>query len=161
MSGRGFLPGLIRPVHADPTAWTQTAPVPSALYPQSSIPAPVSALPNPSAAPNYMLPGPGMAYPTQIGSSYPQTYMGPPGLNPYRFPPPTGAFPMGGPPLFPAALAPAAAGSFSNPVEDDDDDDRQISSDGTIAEQLFPPGRIADLDKAITLSVENSFIGKL
>jgi hypothetical protein len=68
---------------------------------------------------------------------------------------------MGGPPLFPTALTPAAAASFSNPVEDDDDDDRQISSDGTIAEQLFPPGRIADLDKAITLSVENNFIGKL
>ena len=178
MSGRGFLPGLIRPVHADAAAWNQTTPVPAqfpqttpvpaqfpqtipvpAQYPQTSIPPP--GMPGPSA-PRYMMPAPGMAFPTQLGP-YPPSYMGTPGMNQTRFPPPVGAYPMGGPHLFPGVVTPVSAAPLFKPVvvgDDDDFDDREISSDGTIAEQLFPPGRIADLDKAIAVSAEKSFIGK-
>jgi hypothetical protein len=56
------------------------------------------------------------------------------------------------PPLFSSAIA-------SKPA-DDEDDRHKVLSDGTIAEVLFPPGRIADLDRAIKANGEKAFLGK-
>jgi hypothetical protein len=90
---------------------------------------------------------------------------------PPNFPPPLGVYPpfMGmQPPGFylppvaapPVAVPPVAPVVFKG-SEEQDFAARQVSSDGTIEEQLFPPGRVADLEKTIATTLDKGLIGNI
>ncbi len=155
MSGKSFLPG-IRPVHADPSAWASSA----ATQRTPVLPAPVpkflpSASVNPYQQPPVVMP-PSFTTPYMTGGA-------PPTMFASGFPTPIGAFP---PPMsvqpagfYPGTVVPAFAAAAT--IHQEEDDTRKVGNDGTIAEQLFPPGRIADLDKATAVSKDRSLIGKL
>lgn len=227
MNGRGFLPNLIRPVHANPADWsgpskTAAAPEPVPSFGNSSqklstsgfsLPVrPVPAAPQnetfggipassygrgplassnerePAKFDSYGGPSTSLKLPVPMASlgGVPAPYADPSSLRPIPVPMPSS---MGGvpPPLassylgVPAPLAssyrgfPASVPVDINPTltqpllfpsaiaskpADDEDDRHKVLSDGTIAEVLFPPGRIADLDRAIKANGEKAFLGK-
>ena len=133
MTGRGFLPDFLRPVHADPSWQKDLAPLP--------LPEPVklqSAPLNPGP-PRVFLPPPGIVFPMPV---------------PY----PTSSYPNPvSQPLFPSASASLSMTQPDVVIESE----KQALSDGSIAEVLFPPGKKADLDQAIVASTDKSLIGKL
>ena len=45
--------------------------------------------------------------------------------------------------------------------EEDNTTAREVSADGTVSEQLFPPGKVADLQKVIEGAGEPFFVGKV
>ena len=151
MSQRSFLPGLIKPVHANPSAWS------NAVNPEPAQSKPLPVLPVQATA----------SYPTpDYQQPLPTEFMPFMSVPPLQFPPPLGVYPpfMGmQPPGFylpPAAVAPAAPVVFKG-SEEQDFAARQLSSDGTIEEQLFPPGRVADLEKTIATTPDKGLIGKI
>ena len=155
MSGKSFLPG-IRPVHADPSAWASS----TAAQRAPALPAPV---------PKFLPSASGMSYqqppPVGMPPSYSTPYMtgAPPSMFAQGFAAPIGAFPttmsIQPPGFYPGTTAPVFAAAAT--ILREELDPRKVASDGTIAEQLFPPGRIADLDKSIAVANDRSLIGKI
>ncbi len=155
MSGKSFLPG-IRPVHANPSAWASATVAQSA----PALPAPVpNILPTSSRMP-YQPP------PVVMQASFSTPYItggAPPPMYAQGFPTPIGSFPttmsVQPPGFYPGTTAPVFPSAAT--IQREELDTRKVSSDGTIPEQLFPPGRIADLDKSIAISNDRSLIGKI
>lgn len=127
------MPNFLRPVHA----WSNSSTAASALEP---LPVP---------APSYRY--------SQSGSSslglglsiQPVPALAP--VSSYQHAPPAVPFQSQGlrAPLFPSAAA----------VSVEDDDPLEVS-DGSIPEVLFPPGKVSDLDRAISASGVKCFIGE-